>query len=143
MDICAFLAEDAAVPLLGRVKIPAGLRACSKSGFLWSIGRKNPQFEQALRLEIPPGFEAQIRPRSGPAIRSGFTAPNSPGAIDADFLGEAEIILVNLKTEPASIKNGDRIAQMVISPVMQAFIKETASLSETKRESGGFGSTGM
>ena len=120
MDIRAFLAEDAAIPPLGRVKIPTG-----------------------LKIEIPPGFEAQIRPRSGLAIRSGVTVLNSPGTIDSDYRGEVEIILVNLGREPVAIKNGDRIAQMVITPVTQALITETVSLSETKRGSGGFGSTGM
>lgn len=95
-----------------------------------------------LAFEIPPGFEAQIRPRSGLAIRHGITLLNSPGTIDADYRGEVQIIMINLGQEPFEIKRGDRIAQMIIAPVTRAQLLLTQDLGETKRAAGGFGSTG-
>ncbi|MCL2834658.1 MAG: dUTP diphosphatase [Treponema sp.] len=96
-----------------------------------------------LFLEIPQGFEGQIRPRSGLAARSGITVLNAPGTIDSDYRGEIEIILINLGSEPYTIRNSDRIAQLVIAPVLRADIMETQSLGETERGESGFGSTGM
>lgn len=119
MDLRAFLAADLAIPPLGRAKIPTG-----------------------LRIEIPPGFEAQVRPRSGLAARCGLTVLNSPGTIDSDYRGDLEVILVNLGEEVYAVKNGDRIAQLVIAPVCRARLLETTALSETGRGDGGFGSTG-
>lgn len=95
-----------------------------------------------LAMEIPAGFEAQIRPRSGLAIRNGITALNSPGTIDADYRGEVKIILINHGTESFVIERGMRIAQMVIAPVIKASFMISDSLSETQRGEGGFGSTG-
>ena len=119
MDIRAFLNEDISVPSLGRVKIPTG-----------------------LRIEIPAGFEAQVRPRSGLAIKSGLTVLNSPGTIDSDYRGDLEIILINLGEQDVVIKDGDRIAQLVIAPVCRAELTETNILTDTIRGNAGFGSTG-
>jgi dUTP pyrophosphatase len=120
MDLRAFVAGDVVIPPLGRAKIPTG-----------------------LHIEIPPGFEAQVRPRSGLAARSGVTVLNSPGTIDSDYRGELEIILVNLGADSYTVKQGDRIAQLVITPVCRAAIAETEALSPTARGNGGFGSTGI
>ena len=94
-----------------------------------------------LLIELPQGFEAQIRPRSGLAIKNGITVLNSPGTIDADYRGEIGVILVNLSAEAFTINNGDRIAQMVIAKHETAIWEEVAELSETDRGAGGFGST--
>lgn len=96
-----------------------------------------------LTMALPPGFEAQIRPRSGLAIRNGITMLNSPGTIDADYRGEVKVIAVNHGTEPFTVRHGDRIAQMVIAPVVQADIQEVDSLESSERGEGGFGSTGV
>src|SRR5690554_1182048 len=95
-----------------------------------------------LFLEIPEGYEAQVRPRSGLAIKHGITGLNSPGTIDADYRGEVGVILVNLSQEPFVIEDGDRIAQLVFSKVKQAKWITTEELSVTERGAGGFGSTG-
>lgn len=118
-DIEAFLTE----PLL----IEAGQRAIVPTG---------------ITLEIPEGYEAQIRPRSGLAIRHGITVLNSPGTIDADYRGEVKIILINTGDTDFTIHPGDRIAQIVFSPVIRAEFYPNARLSETDRGEGGFGSTG-
>ncbi|MFN3813811.1 MAG: dUTP diphosphatase [Aquificaceae bacterium] len=94
-------------------------------------------------IELPEGFEAQIRPRSGLALKHGITVLNSPGTIDADYRGEIKIILINLGQEEFVIKRGDRIAQMVISPVTRVSLCEAKELSKTPRSSKGFGSTGI
>lgn len=96
----------------------------------------------ALAIALPEGFEAQVRPRSGLAAKHGVTVLNSPGTIDADYRGEIQVILINHGTEPFAIRRGERIAQMVIAPVVQAHLVLASSLSETDRGSGGFGSTG-
>lgn len=96
-----------------------------------------------LIFELPPGMEAQVRPRSGLAIKFGVTVLNSPGTIDADYRGEVSVILINHGDQPFSIQRGDRIAQMVLMPVTQAKLVEAAVLTETKRGAGGFGSTGL
>lgn len=95
-----------------------------------------------LRVEIPVGFEVQIRPRSGLALKHGISLPNTPGTIDSDYRGPLGVILINLGTEPFTIAHGDRIAQMVVAPVVQASFELVQGLSDTKRGSGGFGSTG-
>jgi dUTP pyrophosphatase len=120
MDLRAFLAEDLPVPPAGRVKVPTG-----------------------LTLEIPEGFEGQVRPRSGLAARHGITVLNSPGTIDSDYRGELEVILANFGKETFTIKNGDRIAQLVIAPVFRVEIAEAGELTATARAGGGFGSTGI
>ena len=122
MDLRAFSGEDVVIipPRGGMAKIPTG-----------------------LFMEIPPGYEGQVRPRSGLALRSGVTVLNSPGTIDSDYRGELEVILINLGAESFTVKNGDRIAQLVVSPVFRAEIAEAETLSETERGGGGFGSTGI
>jgi dUTP pyrophosphatase len=96
-----------------------------------------------LYLDIPRGLEAQVRPRSGLAARHGITVLNSPGTIDSDYRGELKVLLVNLGDAGVRIANGDRIAQIVISPVVRARFARKESISGTGRGSGGFGSTGM
>ncbi|MBE2250911.1 MAG: dUTP diphosphatase [Myxococcus sp.] len=95
-----------------------------------------------LALELPAGFEGQVRPRSGLAARAGLTVLNAPGTIDADYRGEVKVLLVNLSSQPVTVARGDRIAQLVVAPVTQATLVEVTSLSETARGSAGFGSTG-
>ena len=119
MDLRAYLETDLEIPPMGRAKIPTG-----------------------LKVEIPGGYEAQIRPRSGLSLRSGITVLNSPGTIDSDYRGDLEVILINLGDKVFMVKNGDRIAQMIISPVCRANITEADVISVTARGSGGFGSTG-
>ena len=93
-------------------------------------------------IELPESYEAQIRPRSGLALKHGITVLNSPGTIDADYRGEVKVLLINFGDEPFEIKNGERIAQMIVSKHEKASWKETSQLSETNRGSGGYGSTG-
>ena len=119
MDVRAFLQEPVTLLLLQRALIPTG-----------------------LFIELPLGYEAQIRPRSGLAIRHGITCLNSPGTIDSDYRGEIKIILINLSGEEQVVQNGDRIAQMVIQKVEKISWEEATLLSETIRNNGGFGSTG-
>lgn len=95
-----------------------------------------------LKIELPLGFEAQIRPRSGLAFQNKIILPNSPGTIDSDYRGEIKIIMMNLGTEPFVVNRGDRIAQMIISEYKRVKWEESKSLAETNRGEGGFGSTG-
>lgn len=122
VDLRAAVAENAPITLLTgeRTLIPTG-----------------------LAMEIPEGYEAQIRPRSGLAIKNGVTALNSPGTIDADYRGEVQVILINHGAEPFTVERGMRIAQMVIAPVTQVTFTTTEELSSTERGAGGFGSTGV
>jgi dUTP pyrophosphatase len=96
-----------------------------------------------LAMALPVGYEAQVRPRSGLAAKHGVTVLNTPGTIDADYRGEVKVILINLGDTAFEISRGDRIAQLVIAPVLQAEIEEVEILSETSRGTGGFGSTGQ
>jgi len=109
-----------ALPPLGRALVPTG-----------------------LVLQIPPGFEAQVRPRSGLALKHGVTVLNSPGTIDADYRGEVQVLLVNLGTEPFRVIRGLRVAQLVVAPVAQAVPVEVRAVDGTERAAGGFGSTGI
>lgn len=118
----------AAVPAASPVKIAPGERAMIPTG---------------IAVALPPGYEGQIRPRSGIAIRHGVTVLNSPGTIDSDYRGEIQVILVNLGPESFEIRRGTRIAQMIVAPILQVKIVESVSLDSTGRESGGFGSTGV
>lgn len=118
----------AAVPAASPVKIAPGERAMIPTG---------------IAVALPPGYEGQIRPRSGIAIRHGVTVLNSPGTIDSDYRGEIQVILVNLGSESFEIRRGTRIAQMIVAPILQVKIVESVSLDSTGRESGGFGSTGV
>jgi dUTP pyrophosphatase len=95
-----------------------------------------------LRIAVPDGHEVQIRPRSGLALRHGITLPNTPGTIDSDYRGPLGVLLVNLGEAPFVIVHGDRIAQMVLAPVLRAAFDEVVTLDETPRGAGGFGSTG-
>ena len=95
-----------------------------------------------IRIEIPPGYEGQVRPRSGLAARHGIGVPNAPGTIDADYRGEVQVLLVNLGGAPYVVRRGDRIAQLVLCPVVRASIEVAAELTETARGAGGFGHTG-
>ena len=95
-----------------------------------------------IAIQLPQGYEAQIRPRSGLALRHGIALVNSPGTIDADYRGEVGVILINHGEEPFTVKNGERIAQVVFSPVVRAVFREVADLEETDRGEGGFGHTG-
>ncbi len=96
-----------------------------------------------LAFEIPPGFEGQVRPRSGLALKQGIALVNAPGTIDADYRGEVGVIVINHGSEPVTFHSGDRIAQLVIAPVVQVQLREVAELGETLRSSGGFGHTGV
>lgn len=95
-----------------------------------------------LRIEIPPGFEVQIRPRSGLALKHGITVPNTPGTIDSDYRGPLGVLLVNLGDAPYVVAHGERIAQMIVAPVFQARFEVVTGLSGSARGAGGFGSTG-
>jgi dUTP pyrophosphatase len=95
-----------------------------------------------LAVAIPEGYEIQVRPRSGLALKHGITVPNTPGTIDSDYRGELKVILINLGAEPFTIARGDRVAQLVLAPVVQAAWDEVAELDATERGAGGFGSTG-
>ncbi len=96
-----------------------------------------------LRVEIPEGYEMQLRPRSGLALKHGLSLPNTPGTIDSDYRGPLGVILINLGQKSVTISHGDRIAQAVVVPVLQARFELTETLSETERGTGGFGSTGQ
>ncbi len=96
-----------------------------------------------LKMAMPKGYEAQMRPRSGLAYRNGITMLNTPGTIDADYRGELKMLAVNLGEDEFEINHGDRIAQMIIAPVIQAEVHEVEDLSDTERGDGGFGSTGV
>jgi dUTP pyrophosphatase len=119
MDMRAFVNETVVLQPLERALIPTG-----------------------LFIELPQGFEAQIRPRSGLAIKQGITCLNTPGTVDADYRGEIKIILINLSNEIQSVHNGDRIAQMVIQKVEKIDWSLSIELEQTERSTGGFGSTG-
>ena len=94
-----------------------------------------------IAIALPPGFEAQIRPRSGLALKHGFTMVNSPGTIDSDYRGEIQVVAINLGSEPVVVKRGERIAQMVVQRVIQAEWREVTELPDSERQSGGFGHT--
>jgi dUTP pyrophosphatase len=96
-----------------------------------------------LRLEIPEGFEAQVRPRSGLALSHGVTVLNAPGTIDSDYRGEVRVILINLGSEPFTVRRGDRIAQIVFAPAVRARFASREIIAESARGEGGFGSTGL
>jgi dUTP pyrophosphatase len=95
-----------------------------------------------LRIEVPTGYEAQVRPRSGLAVRHGLSIVNSPGTIDSDYRGEVKVLLINLGSEAVHFQKGDRIAQLVLCPIARAKLERVDGLEETERGGGGFGSTG-
>jgi dUTP pyrophosphatase len=118
-DVVAALAEDLVLAPGARALVPTG-----------------------LALEVPPGYEVQVRPRSGLAHRHGVTLLNTPGTIDSDYRGPLGVILVNLGSEPFVVRRGERIAQLVVAPVVQAVFREADLLAASDRGQGGFGSTG-
>lgn len=120
MDIRAFIENEMVLKPMQRTLVPTG-----------------------LFIELPEGYEAQLRPRSGLAFKSGITLPNSPATIDSDYRGEIKVALINLSDQPFTIKNGDRIAQMIIAKYEQAQWVLTEQLTDTTRGQGGFGSTGL
>jgi dUTP pyrophosphatase len=120
MDLCAAVTNDIVIKAGERVLIPTG-----------------------LAIALPDGFEAQIRPRSGLALKNGLSVLNSPGTIDADYRGEVQIILANLGQEDFTVTRGMRIAQMVVAPYTRVKWDDVESLNETARGAGGFGSTGL
>ncbi|MFN7027179.1 MAG: dUTP diphosphatase [Pseudorhizobium sp.] len=122
MDLCAALPDGETLTL------KPGARALVPTGFVF---------------EIPQGFEAQIRPRSGLALKFGVTCLNTPGTIDSDYRGEVKVLLINLGEEPFDITRGMRVAQMVVAPVTRAELRETGEAGTTTRGAGGFGSTGV
>lgn len=119
MDICAFIEENIEIKPMERKIVPTG-----------------------FSLSIPNGFEIQIRPRSGLALKKGITVLNTPGTIDSDYNGEIKVILINTGNEPFVVENGLRIAQMIFAPVAKSEFEEVNELPKTSRGSGGFGSTG-
>lgn len=119
VDLLAAIDKDVVLQPGGRALIPTG-----------------------LAIALPEGYEAQVRPRSGLALKHGITLPNSPGTIDADYRGEVGVILANLGSEPFTVTRGMRIAQMVVAPVTTLAWREVATLPQTARGAGGFGSTG-
>ncbi len=120
MDVCAAVNEDVIMEPGDIIMAPTG-----------------------LAMAIPPGFEVQVRPRSGLAIKQGVTVVNAPGTIDSDYRGEVKVGLINLSKENRTIKRGDRIAQLVVGRVSRANLKEVNQLDETQRNGGGFGHTGV
>ncbi|WP_114965823.1 dUTP diphosphatase [Alkalilacustris brevis] len=140
---------DPAVPLPGYetegaagADLRANLPDTHRNGGITLYPMQRALVSTGLRVEIPPGFELQIRPRSGLALKHGITLLNTPGTIDSDYRGPLGVIAVNLGADPFTIRHGDRIAQMVLAPVVQARMELTETLSDTARGSGGFGSTG-
>ena len=117
------------------------LPAANNQSFTLVRGQR-ARIPTGLAIALPPGYEAQVRPRSGLALKHGVTVLNSPGTIDADYRGEIGVILVNLGEDPVIIKRGMRIAQLVIAPIMRIEWDEHAGLSDTERGTEGFGSTG-
>lgn len=117
------------------------VRACLERPVVLKPGERE-LIPTGLSFEIPEGFEIQARPRSGWALKQGMSLLNTPGTIDADYRGEVKIILVNLGQEPVEIKDQERIAQLVVCPVLQVDLEEVHELSDTVRGAGGFGSTG-
>jgi dUTP diphosphatase len=118
---------DLAAALEAPLVLPPGARAAIPTG---------------IALALPEGYEAQVRPRSGLALRHGIGVLNSPGTIDADYRGEVRVILINLGEEPVTIGRGERIAQLVVAPVSRVAFEQVASLPDSRRGAGGFGSTG-
>ena len=119
MDLYAALSEPVTLRPFGRALVPTG-----------------------IALQLPPGFEAQVRPRSGLAWRKGVTLLNAPGTIDTDYRGEVQVVLINLGESEHTVHRGDRVAQMIVAPVARASLREVDRLDESVRGAGGFGHTG-
>lgn len=121
----------------------ADLRANLPDGSVTMAPMARALIPTGLHMEIPVGFEVQIRPRSGLALKHGITLPNSPGTIDSDYRGVVGVIVLNAGSDPFEVTHGMRIAQMVAAPVVQATFQQVDALGDTSRASGGFGSTGV
>jgi dUTP pyrophosphatase len=119
----------------------AGLDVCAAEELVLEPGQRHA-VATGFAIEIPHGYEVQVRPRSGLALKHGITCLNTPGTIDSDYRGEVKVILANLGTEPFEVRRGERIAQLVPAPVLQADFVEVEMLGESARGMGGFGSTG-
>ncbi len=119
------------------------LAACLPGGGVVLAPGARALIPTGIALAIPPGFEGQVRPRSGLALRHGISIVNSPGTIDADYRGELKVLLINLGSEPFAVEHGDRIAQLVVAPVAMAELREVGELPAAARGGGGFGSTGV
>ncbi|MEM7665159.1 MAG: dUTP diphosphatase [Pseudomonadota bacterium] len=119
----------------------AGMDVVAAEDVTLNPGARHP-VATGLSMAIPHGYEIQVRPRSGLALKHGITVPNTPGTIDSDYRGELKVILINHGDEPFAIVRGDRIAQLVLAPVVQAAWTEVTELDSTDRGEGGFGSTG-
>ena len=119
----------------------AGMDVVSAEDVTIAPGERHP-VATGLALAIPPGYEIQVRPRSGLALKHGITVPNTPGTIDSDYRGELKVLLINHGSEPFEIARGDRVAQLVLAPVVRAGWREVAELDSTARGERGFGSTG-
>ena len=140
IEIPITLGEGAILPAY-QTADAAGMDLCTTIDFsLEPLERK--LVPTGIRMEIPRGYEGQVRPRSGLALRHGIAMVNAPGTIDSDYRGEIGVLLVNLGQNRVEFKGGDRVAQLVICPVIQASLKVVTELGETNRGSGGFGSTG-
>jgi dUTP pyrophosphatase len=136
------LANGAGLPLPAyATEGAAGMDVVSAEDVTIQPGARHP-VATGLALAIPPGFEIQVRPRSGLAFKHGITVPNTPGTIDSDYRGELKVLLINHGTEAFEIARGDRVAQLVLAPVVQAAWAEVDELDATARGEGGFGSTG-
>lgn len=120
----------------------AGMDLCADSDFVIAAGHR-VAVPTGLAIDIPYGFEGQVRPRSGLALKKGLSVLNAPGTIDSDYRGEVKVILVNHSLHEVFIEAGDRIAQLVIAPAPQAVIEEVYGMNDTERGVGGFGSTGV
>lgn len=135
--------EDLALPEYATAAAAGvDLRAAVKEPVTLQPGERR-LISTGLRMALPHGFEAQVRPRSGLAIRHGIGMVNSPGTVDADYRGVIQVILINLGQEPFTVERGDRIAQLVVAPVTRVAWQEVVSLDETERGEGGFGHTGV
>ena len=119
------------------------LQAALSDGVIELPPKQRAVIPTGLRIAMPKGVEAQIRPRSGLALKTGLTVANAPGTIDADYRGEIKVLLINLGTETVTIDHGMRIAQMIFSPILKATFQLTDKLDDTSRGDGGFGSTGL
>ena len=139
------LKKDRSIPLPQYMTPGASgmdLFACLEQEVVLSPGERK-LIPTGISVAIPEGVEGQVRPRSGLAIRNGIGVVNGPGTIDADYRGEIAVVLINFGKEPFRIQNGDRIAQIVIAPVLKAAWEEVEDLPSTQRQSGGFGHTGL
>jgi dUTP pyrophosphatase len=133
--------EDLAAPAYA-TDGAAGLDVVAAEDLILAPGGRHA-VATGFALAIPEGYEVQVRPRSGLALKHGITCLNTPGTIDHDYRGEVKVILANLGTEPFEVRRGERIAQLVPAPVLKAAFREVESLSGTSRGAGGFGSTGQ